>query len=602
MSDLNLSRAGPIVRRAFFLLALAAGLSCQPQVGSAPSPASGSAAAAKQVVTIADDYLAATREAFPEMNTTNGIPGGRHDRLTDNSSAAEATWRAKEDRFLARLKQIDPASLIGRSEWVTYGLLREELEANIGMRACNFRVWNVSPMIGLFASYVPLAQQQPVGTEDLRAQALSRWHSFPHYVDVEIANLRQGVRSGYTEPKVNVRRVIESADRLLAATGKASPLYSPATRDTTAAFAQAYERLVNEELTPAVRRYRDYLADEYLPSARESVSITANPDGAACNAASIRRYTTLDLSSDDVYKLGLELVARAESTMRAISLSRYGTSDVRAAMRNARADASASFHSREEVLPAVERILDRVRAQVPRYFRILPKAALVIEPFPAFQELSQPLADYEQPAEDGSRPGVFHVNLRYATTTGERLRMEGLAFHEGIPGHHFQLAIAQEITGVHPLNRYLGNSAFIEGWAIYAETVADELGLFSSDLTRLRWLEDKVYDGATLVMEAGMHAKGWTRQQAIDYELAHTTRTPEQAAIDVDRRIGWPGQGYSYQVGQLEIRRLRNQAERELGRKFDIREFHDRVLENGTITLPMLRVVIERWIAATKTR
>src|SRR5437868_1933067 len=231
-----------------------------------------------------------------------------------------------------------------------------------------------------------------------------------------------------------------------------------------------------------------------------------------------------------------EIVARAESTMRAITVARYGTPDVRAAMRQARSDSSASFRTREEVVPAVEVILDRVRAQVPRAFHILPRAKLVVEPFPAFQEPSQPLANYEAPAEDGGRPGVFHVNLRYATTPGERLRMEGLAFHEGIPGHHFQLAIAQEITGNHPLNRYLGNSAFIEGWAIYAETVADELGLFSSDLSRLRWLEDKVYEGATVVMEAGMHAKGWTRQQAIDYELAHTTRTPEQAAIDVDRR------------------------------------------------------------------
>jgi len=590
------------VRRAFFLFGLATGVSCQPQVASAPSLASGSAAAAKQVVAIADDYLAAAREAFPEMNTTNGIPGARHDRLTDNSAAAEAAWSAKEDGFLARLKQIDSASLIGRSEWVTYGILREELEASVGMRACNFRVWNVSQLTGLLATHVPLAEQQPVGTEGLRAQALTRWHAFPRYVDVEVANLREGVREGYTEPRVNVQRVIESADELLRTTGKASPLYSPAARDSTTAFAKTYERLVNDELNPAIRRYRDYLANEYLPSARENVSITANPNGAACNTASIRRYTTLDLSTADVYNLGLQLVARAESTMRAITVSRYGTSDLRAAMRSARADSTASFHSREEVLPAAERILARARAQVPREFRILPKAALVVEPAPVFREASMPGGFYELPAEDGSRPGVFRVNLRIATIPGQRLRMESLAFHEGIPGHHFQLAIAQEITGVHPLNRYLANSAFIEGWAIYAETVADELGLFSSDLTRLRWLENKVYEGASLVMEAGMHAKGWTRQQAIDYELAHTTRTPEQAAIDVDRRIGVPGQGYSYQVGQLEIRRLRNEAERELGPKFDIREFHARVLENGTITLPMLRVVIERWFAATKTR
>jgi uncharacterized protein (DUF885 family) len=587
--------------RAYCVLTFLGAVACQPQLSPAPTPAA-VPDAARYVAAIADDYLVAYREAFPEINTTQGIPGARHDRLTDNSAAADLAWRTKEDGFLTRLRQIDPGSLVGRSEWVTYGLLREELESSIGMRACNFRVWNVSPMIGLLAIYIPLAQQQPVGTDDLRAQALTRWHTFPQLVDVEIANLREGVRNGYTEPRVNVQRVIESADRLLAATGKSSPLYAPARQDTTPAFTQAYAQLVSDELAPAVKRYRDYLANEYLPVSRENISITANPNGAACDAASIRRYTTLDLSPDEVYNLGQQLVAHAESTMRVITVSRFGTSDVRAAMRQARTDSSASFRTREEVVPAVEKILARVNAQVPRMFGILPKARLVVEPFPAFQEPSQPLANYESPAEDGSRPGVFHVNLRYATTPGERLRMEGLAFHEGIPGHHFQLAIAQEITGVHPLNRYLGNSAFVEGWAIYSETVADDLGLFSSDLTRLRWLEDKVYEGATLVMEAGMHAKGWTRQQAIDYELAHTTRTPEQAAIDVDRRIGWPGQGYSYQVGQLEIRRLRSEAERELGSKFDIKAFHDRVLENGTVTLPMLREVITRWIAATKSR
>lgn len=580
-------------------IAVAAASSCAPP-STAGSASAGGNPSATRVIAIADDYLAAWREAFPEANTTNGIPGARHDRLTDNSAAAERAWQAKEDRWLAEMKTINPTTLIGRPEWVTYGLLREEIESSIGMRSCNYRVWNVSPMIGMLASYVPLAVQQPVGTEDLRSQALARWHSFPRYADTEITNLREGVRAGYTEPRVNVTRVIESADRLLAAAPTASPFFAPANADSTPAFRAAFAGIVGNEILPAVRRYRDYLANEYLPAARENVSITANPHGAACNAASIRRYTTLPLGPDEVYDLGVQLVAQAESTMRTITVARYGTNDVREAMRRARADPSASFHSRDEVVPAVEAILDRVRQAVPRAFRILPKAPLVVEPFPAFQEPSQPLANYESPAEDGTRPGVFHVNLAYATNPGEKLRMEGLAFHEGIPGHHFQLAIALERPDVHPLNRYLGNSAFIEGWAIYSEIVADELGLFSSDASRLRWLEDKVYEGASVAMEAGMHAKGWTRQQAIDYELAHTTRTPQQAAIDVDRRIGWPGQGYSYQVGQLEIRRLRADAERRLGSRFDLRAFHDQVLEDGTLTLPMLRDKIARWLAASR--
>lgn len=585
--------------RILALISLLAAVACAPPPSISPAYDARGSTVARQVIAIADDYLAAWREAFPEVNTSNGIPGARHDRLSDNSGAAEKVWQDKEDRWLAEMRRIDPTSLIGRPEWVTYGLLREELEASIGMRACNFRVWNVSPMIGIIAGYVPLVAQQPVGTEDLRQQALARWHTFPHFVDVEIANLREGLRAGYSEPKVNVRRVIESADRLLASTPTASPFFAPAKTDSTPAFRQAFENLVANELNPAVRRYRDYLSNEYLPAARENISIRANPNGAACDAASIRRYTTLDLTPDEVFDLGNQLVAKAESSMRAITVARYGTDDVRAAMRRVRAEPSASFHSREEVAPAVEAILTRVRREVPRVFDILPKAPLVVEPFPTYQEPSEPLANYESPAEDGSRPGIFHVNLAYATAPGEKLRMEGLAFHEGIPGHHFQIAIAQERPSVHPLNRYLGNSAYVEGWAIYSERVADDLGLFSSDASRLRWLEDNVYNGVAVAMEAGMHAKGWTRQQAIDYELAHTTRTPQQAAIDVDRRIGWPGQGYSYQVGAAEIRKLRTEAERQLGPKFDVRAFHDRVLEDGTITLPMLRDKIARWLAAT---
>lgn len=553
-------------------------------------------AVARRVTALADAYFAGWLVRFPEWGTYFTIPGARHDRLTDRSVAAERAWRAQEDRWLAALRVLDPSPLVGRPEWVTYGTLREELEASTGMRICRERLWTVHPLTGVLGRSAAVAQLQPVGTEELRAQALARWRAFPRFIDTEIVNLREGVASGYTEPKVNVRRVIESADRLLATGATTSPFYSPAARDSTPAFRHAFAQVVAEEITPAVRRYRDYLATEYLPAAREAIAITANPDGEACYRAAMRRYTTLDMSPEEVHRAGLALVAEAESTMRAISVARYGTTDLREAMRRVRADSSATFRSREAVIPALEAIVARANAALPRAFGILPKAALVVEPHPAFQEATAP-GQYFAAAADGSRGGVFRVNLRNATQPGERLRMEGLTFHEGVPGHHLQLSIAQERTRAHPLTRFLFNSAFSEGWAIYAEHVADELGLFSSDAQRLRWLEDNVYGGATIVMETGMHAKGWTRQQAIDYELAHTTRTPEQAAVDVDRRIGWPGQGLSYEVGFLEIRRLREQAERTLGRRFDVRAFHDQVLDDGSVPLPLLREKITRWLA-----
>jgi uncharacterized protein (DUF885 family) len=303
------------------------------------------------------------------------------------------------------------------------------------------------------------------------------------------------------------------------------------------------------------------------------------------------------LPPEEVHRVGLALLAAAESTMRAISVDKFGTPDVREAMRRVRADSSATFRSREEVIPALQAIVARAKAAVPRVFGIMPKTALIVEPYPLFEESSGSSARYRRGALDGSRPSVFGVNVARATLPGERLRMESLAFHEGIPGHHFQVSIMMERAGVHPLTRYLYNSAVAEGWAIYVEQLADELGLYSSIGSRLRWLEGEVFGAVTLVMETGMHAKGWTRQQAIEYEIAHTGNTPEQAAIDVDRRIGWPGQGLSYNVGATEIRRLRTEAERTLGSRFDARAFHDRVLEHGVVTLPMLREKITRWLA-----
>jgi uncharacterized protein (DUF885 family) len=218
-----------------------------------------------------------------------------------------------------------------------------------------------------------------------------------------------------------------------------------------------------------------------------------------------------------------------------------------------------------------------------------------VEPYPAFQEPSVPMGQYLRAALDDSRPGIYRVNLYLATKPGARLEIDRLTFHEGVPGHHFQLAIAQERQNVHPVTRFLSNSAFTEGWGIYSERLADEMGLYTSDAERLNDLEGMIYGYSTLVMETGMHTKGWSRDQAIQYELAHTTRSAEQAALDVDRRIGWPGQGLSYMLGYLEIQRLRGLAQHEQGDHFDIKAFHDRVLEDGSVTLAMLREKLERW-------
>ena len=548
-----------------------------------------------QLKAVADGYQRDRLAAFPELATQFGIPGARHDRLRDASAAGERAWEAREDHWLAALRRIDSTALRGRPEWVAYGLLREELEASTGMRVCHTRLWTVHPLTGWQAAAAALAQQQPVGTAELRAQALARWRRLPHLVDDEIANLREGLRKGYSQPAVNVRRVIAGMDQLLGSATTASPFYNPAARDSTPEFRAALGKVISDDLMPAMRRYRTFLSDEYLPKARESIAVTANPDGAACYRAAIRRFTTLDLSGEEIYQTGLREVAAAESSAAALAQGAFGSSDFRAVMRRLQEDSSQTFRSRSEVIPAIDTVLARAWAAAPKWFGILAHSKLAVEPFPAFQEPSVPMGQYLRAALDGSRPGVYRVNLYLATKPGARLEIDRLSFHEGVPGHHFQLAIAQERQGVHPVTRYLSNSAFTEGWGIYSERLADEMGLYTSDAERLKDLEGLIYGYSTLVMETGMHVKGWSRDQAIAYELAHTTRSQEQAALDVDRRIGWPGQGLSYMIGFLEIERLRALARREQGERFDIRAFHDRVLEDGSVTLGMLREKLERW-------
>jgi uncharacterized protein (DUF885 family) len=545
---------------------------------------------------VADDYLRARFAAFPEFATQLGLPGARHDRVRDPSAAAERAWENQQRALLARLRRIDPAALTTANDRVTYRVLREELESSLRMEACSNHLWAVNPLTGWQAFYAALAQQQPVGTPELRAQTLARWRALPRVADTEIANLREGLRRGYTAPAVNVRRVIAGLDDLLGTSATGSPFYHPATRDSTPAFRAEMERLAGGPIASALRRYREYLAREYLPKARENIAITANRREEECYRAAIRRYTTLDLAGDELYEIGVRELAAAESAAARLSARAFGDPDYRTVLARMNQDPKHTLGSREAVIPQTDSLIARAWAAAPKWFGILPRAPLKVEPFPEFQEKSVPAGQYLRAALDGSRPGIYRINLYLFTKPGGRLDADRLAFHEAVPGHHFQLAIAQERTGVHPLTRYLFNSAFSEGWAIYAERVADEMGLYTSDAERLKDLEGIIYGFATVVMETGMHVKGWSRQQAIDFETSHTSRSEEQAALDVDRRIGWPGQGLSYHVGYIEIRRLRALAEERLGDRFDLRAFHDRVLEDGAVPLELLREKIERWI------
>jgi uncharacterized protein (DUF885 family) len=400
-------------------------------------------------------------------------------------------WQQREDGWLREFRTVDTLALAGSPAWATYGVLRELLEDSVAVRICRGELWRVSTSNpGWQSSYTSLAELQPVGSDSVRAHALARLEALPGFLRTEIANLREGLRRGYTAPRAGVEGVMRQLDDLLALPPARSPFASPARRDSTPTFHQAFLQAVERELYPAIRAYREFLSGEYLPRARAAIGVSANPNGAACYAALVRRFTTLPLSADEIYADGERELAATEAEMRALGERAFGTSDLPALVRRLRTDTGFTLHTRAEVLARTEVAIARARASMPRWFGRLPRADVRVMKYPEFRQRAGVAASYSPPAEGGSRPGIFFTST-YQPERIPRATLESIAFHEAIPGHHLQVAIAQERTELHPLTRFFFFSGLSEGWALYAERLADEMGLYSDDLDRMGMLASR---------------------------------------------------------------------------------------------------------------
>ncbi|HEX9814380.1 MAG TPA: DUF885 domain-containing protein [Myxococcota bacterium] len=546
------------------------------------------------VEAVADDYLAALLLRHPEMGTYYSIPGARHDRLTDNSLEALAAWQQREDAWLAELEQIGMPTEIGSRDWVTYGILREALAASIGMRVCRGELWSVSSATGWHSGLPSVFEIQPVDTPELQRQALDRLSSLATHVDTEIRNLREGLEAGYSAPRSNVPAVIEESRALLA---ESSPLLSPATRADDPAFAARLRETFDRKVVPAVQRYAAFLEDTYLEQARESIAVSGNPDGERCYPAAVRYFATTAPTAAEIHALGVAQIAAIRAEMQQIIDADFEGETIESLMARLNTDPKFTFRTRQGVLDYSLAALGAARERMSEAFGRLPMAEVEIKPYPAYREGSG-TGEYHSSSEDGTRPGIYYI----AVVNPEGRSIAGqlsVLYHETYPGHHLQGAIALELGDrVHPLARYLYNSGFGEGWGLYSERLADELGLYAGPLDRIGMLSDQAARAARLVVDSGMHTMDWTREQAVEYMLANTAWVPDDIESEIDRYIAWPGQANAYMLGMLEIRRLRDLAEASLGERFDLRAFHDRLLENGSITLPMLEDSIEAWIIA----
>jgi len=543
---------------------------------------------------MADRFLDEYLERNPEAVTFYGIPGHRHDRLTDNSLAARDTWRALEDQWQRDLAAVQPPA--SGTTAGTYATHREVIEAAIGTRPCEYELWPVSQMQGWHTGYGYLVTIQPVGTAEARQDALTRWGALPKYLDTEVANLREGIKRGYTAPKRNVQIVIGEIKTLVEMPAATNPFASPATRDSDQAFKDAYLALFNDQMLPAMRRYLAFLENEYLAAARTATPVTANPQGEACYQASIRNWSSTKRTPQEVHDIGRREMDALVTEMKAIGTKLFGTADIPTVMQRLRTDKKYLFKSREELLAYSRAALVRAKAAAPQAFNVMPKADVTIEPYPAFRERSAP-GEYNPPSEDGKRPGLFYISA-YDATKKSRAEDESTAFHETIPGHHFQIALAVENRRTHPISRYFINSGFSEGWGLYAERLADEMHLFTDDVDRLGMLSSQAWRAGRLVVDTGLHALGWSREQAIEYLVAISPQSREAVAAEVDRYIIMPGQATAYMLGRIEIQAARDDAKKAMGERFDLKAFHDRVLEDGGVPLAYLREKVAAWSRA----
>ena len=544
---------------------------------------------------VADEYLAAMLERFPTLGTSLSLEGVRHDRLTDNSLEALSEWQAREDAWLVELEAIGEPTEIGSRDWVTFGILHEQLAASQAQRICRKELWETSTTTAWYGSMPFIFDIQPIESDDLKQQALARLGDVDRFVDNEIANLKKGLELGYSSPRLTVEAVPGEARSLR---DDDSPFLAIGTRAEDEVFEGGVRTIFDEEIVPAINRFADFIESDYLGRAREEIALSYNPDGAECYPALVRSFATVQPTADEIHELGLAQMAKIRAEMVDILAANYEGESVEKFVRRINVDPEFTFASEDEVVQYSIDSLDAAKQKMADVFGLLPKADVVIKPYPAFA--ASGVGEYHSSSEDATRPGIFYIATRDPENRS-RATQQSTLYHETYPGHHLQGAIALELGDkVHSLARYMWNSGYGEGWALYSERVAQELDLYNGPLDLMGLLSDQAARAARLVIDSGIHTKGWTRQQSVDYMMNNTGWAPVDIQNDINRYISWPGQANSYMLGMLEIRRLRTLAEVELGEQFDIRDFHDRILENGSMTLPMTEKAVLAWIEKTK--
>jgi len=551
-------------------------------------------AASDLVNSVATEFVDAYYAQFPEEVYEVGYPGAPMDRFGDRSTASISAWNTKVDGWLDQLNGVDATTLNGSPAEVTYNFSRERMQAMAARRVCKMDWWNISPTwTGWQYQLISTLAVQPIATAEEKSDALARIADVARYLNAEVEILRQGMDNSYLAANSNVAAVLKQVEALIATPIEDSPFFDPAKRSDDAEFAVEYKAILEGAVRDSMIRYRDFLANEY--EGRDKVGVSTNPNGLLCYRASVRYHSSLQMMPEDIHRAGLSEMSRIQTEMHRIAKESFGTEDLKGLLETLRTDPQYTFESEDAVLDYASAAVERGRAEVGNWFGYAPDAPLTIKPSPAYEQDSGG-GFYSAGSADGNQPAIYQIGT-YKPEEISIAGMEATAFHESYPGHHFQNVVAMSKPGLHAILRFMYVSGMAEGWALYTEKLADEMGLYSSDIDRLGMLSNEAYRAARLVIDPGLHVMGWTREEAIEYMLEHTASGYVGSASEIDRYIAVPGQATSYLLGSMEIQRLRRKAQEQLGDDFDIKAFHDKVIENGSVSLPMLRTSIDNWIA-----
>ena len=521
--------------------------------------------------------------------------------VEDMSRQREESLVDDLESLVTAARDLDPADL-DRDDRITRSVMLSEAEGQIAMARTRNAEFMVDPHLGPHIAMIQtMGQLTP--TDAAQAEAfVEKASKMGLTFDTAIERLRDGLAAGRTPPRISIERSLDQIDAYLA-----SPVESDVwlqiqppegmSNDTVASWRDAMAEQVRDIVRPAVQRYGEFVRSEVLPHGRppERSGVCWLPDGDEVYAAGVRHYTTLDLDPDEVHTVGLDEIAALEDEYRAMASPILGTDDISEIYQRLRTDPELRFDTPEQVQEQAERALARAQEESPQWFGMLPEAPCVVIPIPDVGAEESPLAYYLPPAGDGSRPGMFFINLSEPTTR-TRFESEALAFHESVPGHHLQLALAQEMDL--PTFRRNGIvTSYVEGWGLYTERLSDEMGLYSGEVERLGMLSFDSWRAGRLVVDTGLHARGWSRQQAIDYLVDNSPQAVNNITNEVDRYIGYFGQALAYKMGQRTIVAARRRAEQAMGDRFDIKAFHDTVLKDGPVPLDLLDELVDGWAA-----